>query len=47
MARAVSHAIEGWMNNVEIGLCLWNRDLKALSEAFSKHASPPPIHKHI
>jgi hypothetical protein len=38
MARALSRAIEGWMHDVEIGLSLWNRDLKVLSEAFGRLA---------
>lgn len=36
MARALSRAIEGWMQDVEIGLSLWNRDLKMLAEAFGE-----------
>ena len=36
MARALSRAIEGWMHDVEIGLSLWSRDLKVLSDAFGR-----------
>lgn len=48
MARALSRAIEGWMRDVEIGLSLWNRDLKTLSEAFGMHTqlSYPSNHVH-
>ena len=37
LTRAVARAIQGWMQNVELGLCLWNRDLKVLTDSFGTH----------
>jgi hypothetical protein len=34
--RALAHAVGGWLQQLELGLRLWNRELKLLADALCK-----------